>query len=408
MKIRSITCFYDPGISRAAHTLQRLAQLAQAAAEAFRQAGYEVQTLRLATTPFPRMVPTCCDESAINLVQNLESEAASLGFTYISFGPALPELPNSYRLIPEMITATRNAFFGGLLTTPQGVSLPAVQACGEIIARAAAITPDGFANLRFAALANVPAGAPFFPAAYHQPGQPPAFALAIEAAGEAQQAFGRANSLAEARAFLLEDLQRHVEKLFPLCEALALRHQAAFNGFDFSLAPFPAETCSTGRTLESLGLPALGLSGSLAAAAFLASALDDGTWKKCGFNGLMLPVLEDAGLAARAAEGTLTLKDLLLYSAVCGTGLDTIPLPGDASAGQLSAVLLDVAALAVRLNKPLTARLMPIPGKAAGEVTAFDFGYFANSRVMPIPALPLSGRLASAEILPLHARQPAP
>ena len=130
--------------------------------------------------------------------------------------------------------------------------------------------------------------------------------------------------------------------------------------------------------------------------------------KKGGFNGLMLPVLEDAGLGARAAEGTLTTKDLLLYSAVCGTGLDTIPLPGDASAGQLSAVLLDVAALAVRLNKPLTARLMPIPGKAAGEVTAFDFGYFANSRVMPLPALPLSGRLASAEILPLHARQPAP
>ncbi len=405
MKIRSITCFYDPCASRAAQTLDHLGQLASAAAEAFRQAGFEVQTTRLATTPFPRMVPTCCDESAVNLVKTLEAEAARLGFNYISFGPALPDEPKSYRLIPEMIAATQNAFFGGVLTTPQGVSLPAVRACGEIIARSAGITPDGFANLRFAALANVPSGAPFFPAAYHQPGQPPAFALAIEAADEAVQAFGSARSLPEARQNLLGALESHAQKMTFICDALTTRYQASFNGFDFSLAPFPQDSCSLGRALEKLGLPALGLSGSVAAAAFLAATLDDGQWKRAGFNGLMLPVLEDSGLAARAADGSLTVKDLLLYSAVCGTGLDTLPLPGDASPEQLSALLLDLASLAVRLNKPLTARLMPIPGKSAGDATAFDFGYFANSRVMSLPALPLSGLLTGEGILPLHPRK---
>lgn len=404
MKIRSITCFYDPAASRAAQTLGRLAELARDAAQAFRQAGYEVQTARLATTPFPRMVPTCCDDSAVNLVTTLEAEAVRHGFDYIAFGPALPSEPNSYRLIPQMLSATKNAFFGGLLTTSTGVSLAAVQASAEVIARAAALSPDGFANLRFAALANVPAGAPFFPAAYHMNGQPPCFALAIEAADEALQAFSDAGNLAEARQNLLGRLEAHAKKLDVLAEALAVRHQTAFFGFDFSLAPYPQESCSLGRALERLGLPALGLHGSTAAAAFLACTLDDGTWKRTGFNGLMLPVLEDSGLAERAAQGTLTTKDLLLYSAVCGTGLDTLPLPGDTGADQLMPILLDLAALAVRLHKPLTARLMPIPGKAAGDATQFAFEYFANSRVMALPSARLGGALAGSPELPLHPR----
>ena len=39
------------------------------------------------------------------------------------------------------------------------------------------------------------------------------------------------------------------------------------------------------------------------------------------------------------------------------------------ASGDFNALLLDVAALALRLNKPLTARLMPIPGKKAGRNT---------------------------------------
>jgi uncharacterized protein (UPF0210 family) len=89
---------------------------------------------------------------------------------------------------------------------------------------------------------------------------------------------------------------------------------------------------------------------------------------------------------------------------VCGTGLDTLPLPGDASPAQLSAVLLDLACLSLRLAKPLTARLMPIPGRKAGDPTNFDFEYFANSRVMPLKALPLEGFFGGHEIFGLQRR----
>ena len=83
--------------------------------------------------------------------------------------------------------------------------------------------------------------------------------------------------------------------------------------------------------MERLGVPRLGEHGSLAAAAILADTMDQADFLRAGFSGLMLPVLEDATLARRAAEGSLGVKDLLLYSCVCGTGLDSVPLPGDTS-----------------------------------------------------------------------------
>jgi uncharacterized protein (UPF0210 family) len=144
-------------------------------------------------------------------------------------------------------------------------------------------------------------------------------------------------------------------------------------------------------------VPALGDHGSLAAVAFLAEALDQAQFQRTGFSGVMLPVMEDTDLAKRALEGKLAINDLLLYSAVCGTGLDTIPLPGDVSIEQLHAILLDLAALAQRLGKPLTARLMPIPGKQAGDPIEFDFEYFANSRVMDLKSQPLTGLMAGDE-----------
>jgi hypothetical protein len=143
--------------------------------------------------------------------------------------------------------------------------------------------------------------------------------------------------------------------------------------------------------MESLGVSSLGKHGSLAAAAFLTDTLDRGNWARSGFNGLMLPLLEDSRLSQRSIDQTLTIKDLLMYSAVCGTGLDTIPIPGSTSREQIEALLLDIAALSSRLKKPLTARLMPIPGKEAGDLTNFEFEFFSNGRVLAIDANALSG-----------------
>jgi uncharacterized protein (UPF0210 family) len=83
-------------------------------------------------------------------------------------------------------------------------------------------------------------------------------------------------------------------------------------------------------------------------------------------------------------EGYFNLDSLLLYSAVCGTGLDTIPIPGDTSVDQIRAILTDVASLSIRWGKPLSARLFPVPGLGTGELTRFDSPYLTNTTVMAL------------------------
>ena len=412
MKIRSITAFVNPTLQLKVDILRQAGEFIAQARLAYEKAGYEVQTVRLALPPFPVLLRgsklTQPDrkrgEQLVELAQTLEELAAPLDFSYVSLGPALPDNLSDYALIPGALAATQNVFFAGLMTVAGGVSLPAVRQCAQVIHRAASISPDGFTNLRFAALANVPAGSPFLPAAYHT-GEAPAFALATEAADLAVEAFSGTGNLEAACSRLIEAVEWHAQKLVQEGEALAERTGFRFNGIDFSLAPFPDQARSIGEALERIGVAKVGLYGSLAAAAILATSLDRASFPRAGFSGLFMPLLEDSILAQRATEGRLTVKDLLLYSAVCGTGLDTIPLPGDTSPQALEAVLLDLAVLAQRLDKPLTARLMPIPGKAAGDPTNFDFSYFANSRVLALEVQPLRNFLAGDEVFSLQSRR---
>jgi len=106
---------------------------------------------------------------------------------------------------------------------------------------------------------------------------------------------------------------------------------------------------------------------------------------KVGYNGVMMPVLEDTRLAQLWGEGALSMDQLLAYSSVCGTGLDTIPLPGDVSAAQLARIIGDVASLSAKLSKPLSARLLPVPGAKAGDMTAFDDPNLVNTVIQPLP-----------------------
>ena len=404
MRIRSITCFFDPNIVEVQLTIAKLSAFSQKLESAFRAAGFEVQTRRLAMPPFPKYTGSMSEEETFRWMENFESEAVSQGFAFVSFGPALPEYPESYTKIPGFLKQSKNAFFSGVIADRFQIYPQAIHAVAGIITQSAGIDPDGFANLQFSALANVRGKTPFFPAAYHVPGEGLAFALAIECADVVLKAFQGQSSLQGARSDLLTTLESAAARMQQVIERTTADDEVHFAGFDFSPAPYPQEGCTLGGGLEAVGQNAVGRDGSLAAAAVIADTLDEGNWKRTGFNGLMLPVLEDGLLAARAAEGVLSVKDLLLYSAVCGTGLDTVPIPGDSSEDEIAAVLFDVAALSVRLGKPLTARLMPIPGKAAGDKTNFTFDYFAPSRVLPLSSgkvgLPLNGD----ETIPLTPR----
>jgi uncharacterized protein (UPF0210 family) len=128
----------------------------------------------------------------------------------------------------------------------------------------------------------------------------------------------------------------------------------------------------------------LGSSGTLTAVATITSALKEIGLRRTGYSGVMLPVLEDSILAERWNSGSVSLDALLSYSAVCGTGLDTIPLPGDIPVDTLARIIGDVASLSVKWNKPLSARLLPVAGKHPGDRTEFGDPALLNAIIQPI------------------------
>ena len=167
-----------------------------------------------------------------------------------------------------------------------------------------------------------------------------------------------------------------------VAEALAREWGVKFVGIDVSPAPMGDE--SIAYAIEQQLRGHFGERGTLRVAAGLTQTLRALDLPLCGYSGLMLPVLEDVGLGERSEAGYFNLDSLLLYSTVCGTGLDTIPIPGDASNAQLAAILTDVATLSIQLSKPLSVRLFPVPGRKAGDMTQFQSPYLTNTTVMPI------------------------
>lgn len=393
MKIRSVTAFSHLGPPINMSGLQELGEITSSIQKRLEAEGFEVQSTRLASNPFSELIDGLNDEQAIEMAGKIENAALEAGFGFISLGPMLADKAEKFELIANIFSKTKLTFVSASLTSSGNQIYPeAIKKAAQAIRDISVLEANGFANLRFAALANVPAGSPFFPAAYHDDLEN-SFAFATQAADMAISSFKEAKNINEGIAQLSMEIEQQGQKLGKIGQALSQEHGIGFGGIDFSLAPFPEDQHSLGKAMEDMGVPMVGMNGSLTAAALLTGAIQAADFPQTGFNGLLLPPLEDSVLAKRAAEGLLTVNDLLLYSAVCGTGLDTVPLPGDVPVETLEAILMDVAALALRLDKPLTARLMPIPGKTVGDETDFDFDFFANSRIMAANGAGLGGAL---------------
>lgn len=389
MEIRSVTLFCDQDASPG-----DFARFFSTARLAF---PVRVQSARLGAPPFPNWLSR--DEFVAAAAAFVGAWRAA-GVDYVSLGPVRLEHEASWLdLIPDLLGAAEGVFASVEIASPDGQL--DVRRCWDVarlVRRVSTLHADGFGNLFLGALAGCGPGHPFLPASYHG-GGPARFAVAVESADVALDAIRGAASLDEARARLVAGIEGAAAAIAPVAARLAAEFGVVFGGLDFSLAPYPTAEKSLGAALEALGVPAVGSPGGLFAAAFITEAIDRARFPRTGFSGLMLPVLEDATLARRAAEGTLALNDLLLYSAVCGVGLDTIPLPGDTSEATLAGILLDTAALSARLRKPLVARLMPLPGLRTGDATSFNFEYFAPSRVMAAQGEGIRGLLSGSGAL---------
>jgi uncharacterized protein (UPF0210 family) len=289
--------------------------------------------------------------------------------------------------LPQLIAETRRITSGVLFADRySGVNLAAAHHLAAAIHQIAHTTPEGKGNLRLAALANVPAFMPFAPAAYHQ-GSSPAFALSTESETLVFEAIDQSHSIIQAHQRLTGAIETAAAPILKIATALAKDHRVEFKGIDLSLTPSTREGESIGAAVEKLGVDIFGGSGTLFAMSLLTNALQKVNMPHVGFSGVGLPILADPVLAKRAEEGRFSVNDLLLYSAVCQAGLDLVPIPGSTTSGEMAALFLDMAALALTMNKPMIARILPIPQGTVGQRVSLAEAGLVNSRVIPVKNL---------------------
>ena len=382
-RIRTITAGVSLRPGSWHQQLQQAAEFLREARSDLQNQGYEVQTLRIATQPLPEYLSEWLSSEGLYVLTEMDDFCEQQDLI-LSIGPIInsdhyqPELAD---WAAELIRKTKHINFTvGITSASDGVQLRAIRAAAETIAAIARTSPGGEGNFRFAATANCPPGTPFFPAAWHR-GEP-SFAIGLEtppllllAVKSRPRNVSVAHHIAAAMDTALMPVQLQAEKI-------AGRTGRSYLGIDTSPAPGP--DASIGEVIETITGAPFGSTSTLRACANITDGLKNLQVKTCGYSGLMLPVIEDTVLARRAAEGRYGIQELLLYSSVCGTGLDVVPVPGDTSIESLELVIGDVAALSAKYRKPLSARLFPIPGKKAGDAVTFDNPFLTDSVVMRI------------------------
>jgi uncharacterized protein (UPF0210 family) len=347
----------------------------------FEERGYQVQTIRVVTPSLLANASTDQRKAALGDITRLDSLAAEHG-AVLSIGSILGldhVASDLASWASDMSRATRVTSCSVTVAGQGRASIGSAAAAAAVVSTLARVAPQGVANFRFAAAANIPAGTPFFPVAHHEGSD--SLAIGLESPRLLRQAIAN-RGVEQATQLIKETLDKAFAPVAALAAECARTERRRFLGIDSS--PAPGMDSSIGEMIETLTGTPFGGASTLEACAAITAALKQLSVPTCGYSGLMLPVLEDPVLARRAAEHRYGVNELLLFSAVCGTGLDVVPLPGDTPVPVLARIIRDVATMSVRLNKPLSARLFPVPGKAVGEEVAFDDPLLTKSVTLPV------------------------
>lgn len=382
MKIRTITTGINLRSLRDINKINEAAQFNKQAQTIFEKNGYIVQSTRISTNPWEDYMGGLSEKEIVSEIKNIEKTCLGLGVSFFNIGysNAYDKILIISQIIKETSIIFCTAKLGDLKT---GINYKNARAAAKVIKQISEGTKNGYGNFRFCAWANCKSGIPFFPASFHLEKEP-YFAIALESGDLAIKAFSKSKNLIEAENNLKEVIENEFSKIENIAKKISHKLKIKYRGIDASLAPSLNKDGSIAFAYEKLGFGKFGCNGTLTISAIITKVLKNLSVKTCGFSGLMLPVCEDYGLAERASDDTYSLTNLLLYSSVCGLGLDLVPVPGDIKVENIEAILLDVVTLAIYKNKPLTARILPVPGKAAGKKADFNSPHLIDCKIFRV------------------------
>ncbi|NLC57197.1 MAG: PFL family protein [Armatimonadetes bacterium] len=432
LDVRAVTLGIDlfPCADRDPDTLCRLARerilrcaggIQEACQRTAQRYGIPIVNRRIAISPAADLLAGHSPEALLHFAQMLDAVAEETGVDFIGGYSAQVQkgMTSSDRALIESLPAvlsdtTHVCASVNAASSHAGINMDALLLLGRVIREMAERTAerDGFACAKLCLFANQPEDNPFMAGAYRGIGEPECVVnIGVSGPGVVKRAIERARQSGERLSLgdIAEEIKLTAFRVTRVGELIG-REVAALLGAEFgivdlSLAPTPEIGDSVGEILEVMGVRHVGGPGSTAALALLNDAVKKGgafaSSSVGGLSGAFIPVAEDAALAAAVEAGHLRLEKLEAMTAVCSVGLDMIALPGDTSAETLAALAADELAIGVVNRKTTAVRLVPVPGKRAGERAVFG-GLFGESPILAVP----NG--ASDAFVALGGRIPAP
>ncbi len=379
--------------------------------------GIPIINERIAVTPVSLLAEACGAGDCVKFARTLDDAARDVGVNYIGGFSALVHKGYSegdrklIGCIPEALASTERVCGSvNVATTKTGINMDAVREMGEVIRETARRTQDrgGIGCAKLVVFANAVEDNPFMAGAFHGLGEPECCVnVGVSGPGVIRA------ELEKVRGENFETVAEHIKRTaFKITRVgqlvareAAKRLDVPFGIVDLSLAPTPAVGDSVARILEELGLEACGAPGSTAALALLNDAVKKGGTMASSFvgglSGAFIPVSEDEGMVDAVSRGALSIEKLEAMTAVCSVGLDMIAIPGDTSAETIAAIIADEAAIGVINNKTTAVRIIPVFGKAVGDMVEFG-GLLGRAPVMAVSGF------SSAKFIERGGRIPAP
>ncbi len=357
--------------------------------------GIPIVNKRISVTP----VSLICQADPRPIARWLDKAAHEMGVNFLGGYSALMQkgaTAADERLlasIPEVMAETERLCSSvNVGSTRAGINMNAVREMGEIIKKTAEMTAeqDGLGCAKLVVFANAVEDNPFMAGAFCGVGEPEcAINVGVSGPGVVKTALEQVKG--QPFDVVAETIKRTAFKITRVGQLVAReasqRLNIPFGIVDLSLAPTPARGDSVAHILTEMGLEMAGAPGTTAALALLNDAVKKGGVMASnhvgGLSGAFIPVSEDIGMIEAASAGALTIEKLEAMTCVCSVGLDMIAIPGDTSAATISGIIADEAAIGMINNKTTAVRVIPTPGKKAGDVVEFG-GLLGFAPVMPV------------------------
>ena len=361
--------------------------------------GIPIINKRISVTPVALIAASCEEEDFTPFAKTLDSVAKELGVDFIGGFSALVQkglTTGDKRLInslPAALSQTdRVCASVNAAASRSGINMDAVRLMGEIIKKTAEASADrdGIGCAKLVVFCNAPEDNPFMAGAFHGPGEAESVLnVGVSGPGVIKAALENCKEMNFDE--LADTIKKTAFKITRMGQLVGMeaakRIGVPFGILDLSLAPTPAVGDSVARILEEMGLEAAGTHGTTAALAMLTDMVKKGgimaSTHVGGFSGAFIPVSEDEGMVAAVKNGSISLDKLEAMTCVCSVGLDMIPLPGDTSAATIAAIIADEMAIGMVNNKTTAVRVIPVPGKKAGQWAEFG-GLLGGSPIMAV------------------------